>query len=236
MTVKRLAIIGDGKMGRSVALVAAASGWTITAHLGIGDNPDGRGITQESLNGAGVAIEFTEPRSAVGNIDACLAARCPVVVGTTGWYDQLAGVSERVERAHGSLFWAANFSLGANIMMALAHEAGRLVRGLPQFDAHLVETHHAMKQDAPSGTAVVINQAFAEGRGEPAPVTSIRTGSVPGTHELILDGAYEQLRIVHVARDRRIFAEGALAAAAWLGGRQGTFTMRDMLASAPEVP
>ena len=116
-----------------------------------------------------MAIEFTEPRSAVANIDACVAARCPVVVGTTGWYDELAAVTERVARADGTLFWAANFSLGANIMMALAREAGRLVRGLPQCDAHIVETHHTMKKDAPSGTAVLINQAFAEGRGEPAP-------------------------------------------------------------------
>ena len=235
MSAKRVAIIGDGKMGRSVAQVAEANGWTIVAHLGIVGNPGGRGITRQSLAGASVAIEFTEARSVVANVDACLAARCPVVVGTTGWYDHLPAVTASVERAGGSLFWAANFSLGANIMMALAREAGRLVRALPHFDAQIVETHHTMKQDAPSGTAVVVNQAFAEGRGEPARIASLRVGSVPGTHELILDGIYEQLRIVHEARDRRIFAEGALAAATWLGGRHGIFTMRDMLALHPEA-
>jgi 4-hydroxy-tetrahydrodipicolinate reductase len=92
-----------------------------------------------------------------------------------------------------------------------------------------VETHHAKKKDAPSGTAVALAKAASGGLKRPIPTTSVRTGSVPGTHELMFDGLYEQLALTHVARDRRVFAEGALAAADWLVGKRGVFTMRDML-------
>jgi 4-hydroxy-tetrahydrodipicolinate reductase len=103
-----------------------------------------------------------------------------------------------------------------------------LMRRLDGFDAHIVETHHTKKKDAPSGTALAIGEA-ANSLGKPIPTTSIRTGSVPGTHELIFDGAFEQLSLTHLARDRRVFAEGALQAADWLVGRHGVFTMRDVL-------
>ena len=97
------------------------------------------------------------------------------------------------------------------------------------FDAHLVETHHAQKLDAPSGTARLLATVAERARGRPVPITSVRTGHVPGTHELILDGPFEQVRLVHEARDRRVFASGALAAAKWLAGRRGVFTLDDYL-------
>jgi 4-hydroxy-tetrahydrodipicolinate reductase len=100
---------------------------------------------------------------------------------------------------------------------------------LGDFDAHILETHHARKKDAPSGTAIAIAKAASDQLERPIPTTSVRTGSVPGTHELIFDGAFEQISLTHVARDRRVFAEGALKAAEWLVGRSGVFTMRDVL-------
>jgi 4-hydroxy-tetrahydrodipicolinate reductase len=118
-------------------------------------------------------------------------------------------------------------------MIELARYAGVLMRSQQDFDAHIVETHHARKKDAPSGTAIAIGKAAGEALERPIPTTSIRTGSVPGNHELIFDGAFEQLSLTHVARDRRVFAEGALKAADWLPGKKGVFTMRDVLELTP---
>lgn len=227
--LRRLAIIGDGRMGRAVAQLAPERGWTVVAHIGPGANAHGAGITHDTLNGAQVAVEFTEPASALANASACIEAQCPVVIGTTGWYDELPTLERLAQSRRGSAFWAANFSLGANLLVELAREAGKRAREIPGLDVHIVETHHVQKKDAPSGTAIVIGRAVAEGFGREAPISSVRTGHVPGEHEIIFDGPFEQLRLTHVARDRRVFAEGALAAAAWLIGRQGLFTMRDLL-------
>lgn len=225
----RIAIIGDGKMGQAIAALAEENGCEVVALIGEDSNSGGKGITKATLNNAEVAIEFTEPGSALANIRACLAAGIPVVVGTTGWYDQLDKLTEEVGLAKGALLWSANFSLGVNVLVSLVRKAGELLAGTDAFDAHMVETHHAEKKDAPSGTARVLSQALSETLGKSAPITSVRTGSVPGTHEIIFDGKFEQIILTHVARDRRVFAEGALRAAKWLVGRNGVFTMADVL-------
>ena len=217
MTARRLAIIGLGKMGSAVRAIATDAGWTIAAEIASLTAAD-------QLIGADVAIEFTTPGSAVDNINVCLQANCPVVVGTTGWYQQMSSVVAAVQAHGGTIFWAPNFSIGANVLALLAAKA-RLALPLDQFPGAIVETHHAAKRDAPSGTALDIARGLEAG----APITSLRIGHVPGTHEVVFDGSYEQLRLEHVVRDRRVFAEGALAAAGWLIGRHGVFTMRDML-------
>jgi len=153
----------------------------------------------------------------------------PVVVGTTGWYDSLPEVTRIAKEADTGLLWSPNFSLGVSVLIELARYAGTLIRPLEGFDAHIVETHHSRKKDAPSGTAIAIGKAATDTLDRPIPTTSVRTGSVPGTHELIFDGLFEQLSFTHVARDRRVFAEGALKAADWLVGKRGVFTMRDVL-------
>jgi 4-hydroxy-tetrahydrodipicolinate reductase len=224
MSTLRIAVIGDGKMGHAIARFAADQKIDVTAMLG-----PGQAITRESLAGATVAIEFTEPTSAAANVRACLAAQCPVVVGTTGWYDQLDAVSHDVLGKHGAMLWSANFSLGVHLFAHLAEYAGELFARVPSFDAHLVETHHTAKKDAPSGTALMLSGAVEPGLGRAVPITSVRVGSVPGTHEIIFDGTYEQVTLTHLARDRRVFAEGAVAAARWLVGRTGVFTLADML-------
>jgi 4-hydroxy-tetrahydrodipicolinate reductase len=229
LSARKIAVVGDGKMGKAVADMARRRGWTVTAVLGEKENADGRGITRESLNGAEVAIEFTEPGSAVRNIRACIAAGCPVVVGTTGWYDDLPSVTADVATSDGAMLWAANFSIGIQIMLDLARRAGALVADLEGWSARIVETHHTEKKDAPSGTAIVIEQETRAAFGREIPIESVRTGTVPGTHELIFDSKPEQLRIIHDVRDRSVFAAGALAAADWLVGKRGVFTMRYFL-------
>jgi 4-hydroxy-tetrahydrodipicolinate reductase len=150
-------------------------------------------------------------------------------VGTTGWYDHLPAVAASVERNQGALLSATNFSLGVAIFEQIVTQAARLFANAPGFAPHLTETHHAAKQDAPSGTALTLGRSASNALGREIPVTSIRVGSVPGTHEFIFDAPFEQISLTHTARDRRVFAEGALAAAAWLIGRHGIFTMRDLL-------
>jgi 4-hydroxy-tetrahydrodipicolinate reductase len=224
----RVAMIGDGKMGRAVAGLAAERGIEVDATIGLEGNEHGAGITRERLEGADVAIEFTEPAAAADNALACVAAGVPVVVGTTGWYDRLPQVEAAVAASDGALLWAPNFSTGVILFRALLARAGPLFAG-SGFAARIVETHHAAKQDAPSGTAIALARAFGAAADGPPEITSIRVGHVPGTHELVLDGPFEQIRLAHEARDRCVFADGALRAAAWLRGRRGVFTMNDVL-------
>lgn len=226
MKKRRLAIIGMGRMGRAIEELAPGMGWDVCAMFDSGSAT----IAGESLRDADVAVEFTEPAAAVANIRACVMANCPVVTGTTGWYSELPTVQREVVETGGSLLWAPNFSLGVNALEALVRVAGRLLAGNGDFDAHIVETHHSAKRDAPSGTAVSLRDALAGALSRDVGVTSVRTGSVPGTHEVIFDAPFEQIVLRHEARDRRVFAAGALTAAAWLIGRSGVFTMRDVLA------
>jgi 4-hydroxy-tetrahydrodipicolinate reductase len=125
---------------------------------------------------------------------------------------------------------APNFSVGVAVFDRVVAEAARLFGRLEGFDAHLIETHHGAKRDAPSGTAGALAKSASAALGRTIPVTSIRTGHVPGTHEIVFDAPFEQVRLVHEARDRRVFAEGALVAARWLVGRRGVFTLADVLA------
>ncbi|MGI9089926.1 MAG: 4-hydroxy-tetrahydrodipicolinate reductase, partial [Gemmatimonadaceae bacterium] len=224
MNTARIAIIGHGKMGRAVEDVAAAAGLSVVAVL-----DRAAVINADSLCGANVAIEFSEPSSAIANAKACIDAECSVVIGTTGWYDQLDALAAYARERDGSILWSANFSLGVHALAQLVREAGVLFSSLGGFDAQIVETHHTAKKDAPSGTALLLQRQVESTLGRPVPITSIRIGSVPGTHELVLDAAFEQIVISHEARDRRVFAEGAIAAARWLVGRRGVFTLADVL-------
>ena len=226
-TTPRIVLLGMGRMGREVEALALERGITVVARLDVEEMAERRGA-MEALKGAEVAVDFTTPDAAVGNIELCLEAGCPVVVGTTGWYDQLDAVRTKVARAHGALLHAPNFSVGVALLKALSERAGELLAGLDGFDVHITDTHHAAKKDAPSGTALLLKSAL-DRAGLDAPITSIRTGQVPGRHEVCIDGAYEQVLLVHEARSRRVFADGALRAALWLRGRTGVFTMDDVV-------
>jgi 4-hydroxy-tetrahydrodipicolinate reductase len=215
-------------MGRAIEELAPSRGWNVAARLDEADTR--RGITRESLGGADVAVEFTTPESVAGNVRSLIEAGCPVVVGTTGWQDQRESVESLARERGAAMLTAANFSLGVNIFEQVAARAAALLSDT-SFDAHLVETHHSAKKDSPSGTALTLGRAAEGTWGKAIPITSVRTGSVPGTHEFIFDAPFETIRLAHVARDRRVFAEGALLAARWLIGRKGIFTMQDVLSS-----
>lgn len=222
----RVLVIGDGKMGKSVASIAVERGCTLVGVYGPADMQ--RGLARDV---ADVAIEFTEPKAAAANVRACLGARIPVVSGTTGWDVELERVRDEARSGGGTMLHAPNFSIGVQLMKQLVEVSARFSAGLTAqgFGLHLIETHHAEKLDAPSGTAKMLARVAASVLGRELPVTSVRVGRVPGTHELVLDAPFEQVRVTHEARDRRVFADGAVAAAKWLVGRQGVFTFEDFV-------
>ena len=226
----RFVIVGNGKMGRAVASLAEAKGHAIHAVIDAAGNAGGRGLTADRLSGADVAIEFTRPDAVVANLERLLEAGVPVVTGTTGWQGELARVSALVEQRGGALLHASNFSLGVHLFLRAAHDLARRFAGRQGFDAFILEEHHAAKRDAPSGTARELQaRVQAADAARPFPITSVRTGETPGTHLLAYDGAYERITLAHEARSREGFAAGALAAAEWLPGHRGVFTVEDML-------
>ena len=228
----KLAIVGMGKMGKAIAELAPSRGWEVVAELDHAKTS--QGITKQMLNGADVAVEFTTPEACVANVLALVSADCPVVVGTTGWYAKLPEVTNTVKDRNGAMLTATNFSLGVNIFEQIVETAAKLLGRAPSFEAHLTETHHSAKKDAPSGTAITLGKTASAAYGKEIPITSVRVGAVPGTHEFVFDAPFEQIHLEHIARDRRVFAEGALVAAAWLIGKRGVFTMRDVLAISPD--
>lgn len=226
----RLALVGDGRMSRAIQRLAEEQGHAVHTVVGGAENRDGGALTAERLAGVDVALEFTRPENAPANLLRLAALRVPVVTGTTGWLDRLPEVTAAVIAHRAALLHGANFAIGVQLFLRAAEALARQFAGRPEFGAWITETHHAGKRDAPSGTAVALVAALR--RGDPAravPVTSIRAGQVPGSHEVSFDAAGETIRLGHVARGREVFATGALAAAAWLPGRTGVFTFDQML-------
>ncbi len=225
-----LAIVGHGKMGRMIAQLAPASGFTVSCRLDSKSNLEGKGITKESLGGAEVAIEFTEPRAAVANIERLAAAGVHIVCGTTGWHADLPRVQHAVDRAGVALVWSRNFSIGVNIFTRVIAEAARLLKTQPEYAAWAWEIHHAAKKDAPSGTLLqLVEEMRHQGYALPVSVSSSRAGSHPGTHEIGFDSQADTITLRHAARSREGFAQGALLAAQWVHGRSGVYEFKDVL-------
>lgn len=224
----RLAIIGNGKMGKAIAALAAERGHTVHALIGKEENDGGKALTPGRLGGVDIALEFTSPEAAAANVRRLIEAGIPTVCGTTGW--DVADATELVTARRGSFLYAANFSLGIQVFLRAARELGRQLAGREGFGAFISEEHHATKRDAPSGTALLLQKRLREvDPGRDFPITSVRAGSTPGTHTIAYDGRYERIALTHVARSRDGFAAGALAAAEWLPGRSGVFSLEDML-------
>jgi 4-hydroxy-tetrahydrodipicolinate reductase len=158
------------------------------------------------------------------------ARRIPIVIGTTGWQEHEAAVRAAVADAGIGVVAAPNFAIGVNVFLAVAERLGALMAAQPSFGAWIHESHHAAKRDAPSGTALAMEQRLRrQGYSAEVPIASTRAGYIPGTHTLGFDAASETITLTHQARDRAAFARGALLAARWLHGRQGWFSMTDVL-------
>jgi 4-hydroxy-tetrahydrodipicolinate reductase len=226
----RLAIVGNGKMGRAVAELAEQRGHVVHAIIGREENAGGAALTRERLAGVDAAVEFTRPDAVVTNLERLIEAGIPTVTGTTGWTAELPRIARLVEARQGALLHAANFSIGVHLFLRAARDLAARFAGRPEFDSFILEEHHAAKLDAPSGTAAALRGRLRE--ADPArefPITSVRAGSIPGTHVVTYDGPHDTVALSHVARSRRGFAAGAVAAAEWLPGRPGVHDFEEML-------
>jgi 4-hydroxy-tetrahydrodipicolinate reductase len=215
-------------MGREIEAAAAGRGHDIAWRLPSKENSRSAGITPERLSAADVVFEFTAPAAAVENLLALAAGGARVVCGTTGWSRDLPRVTEAFERGGGALVHATNFSVGVRHFFSLAAAAARLYTPAG-YAAYVVEEHHAAKRDAPSGTARTVADIFAKETGQALSVTSVRAGTIPGTHRLVFESPEDEVEIVHRARGRAGFAKGAVWAAERLAGKRGVFEFGELL-------
>lgn len=222
----KIALIGYGKMGHAIEALAAERGHVVTVKI---DKDDPWPAEMD----VDVAIEFTMPATAVGNMLRCLETDMPVVCGTTGWYADYEKVVSECRRRNGRLFTATNFSIGMNIMFALNARLAELMRGRDDYKVSISETHHIHKLDAPSGTAITLQEQIVENGGRTAdsiPIASFREGEVPGTHTVVYDSEIDTITLTHEAHSRKGLALGALLAAEFLAkAAPGVYTMKDIL-------
>jgi 4-hydroxy-tetrahydrodipicolinate reductase len=223
--MKKLAIVGYGKMGRMIEALAPEYGFAVAARIDVNDD-------MAAASGTDVAIEFSMPEAAVGNVEKLALLGVPVVVGTTGWLSEMDRIRAAAE-AHGTgVVWSPNFSIGVNVFSRLVKEAARLLANEEQYGAWAWEVHHSTKKDAPSGTLLkLVNDMKAAGYQRNIDVGSNRAGAHPGTHEIGFDSAADTITLRHAARSREGFARGALKAAQWIPGKKGVFEFSDVLFS-----
>jgi 4-hydroxy-tetrahydrodipicolinate reductase len=226
----RVLLVGHGRLGRAIEALCPAHGIEIAGILDEVNNAGGCALVEGRWKDVDVAIDASTPDAFVENFPKLLRLGFNLVVGTTGWQAHEARVREAVEHAGIGAVVAPNFSIGAAVLDDLATRAVRLLAAQPDYSAWIHEAHHAAKLDAPSGTALRLKRAMeATGHVRPIDVSSTRAGFIPGTHMAGFEGRHESLAITHTVRDRAVFAEGAIAAARWVHGRTGWFTMRDVL-------
>jgi 4-hydroxy-tetrahydrodipicolinate reductase len=231
-----LLLLGRGKTGSLVAEVARQRKHEIQI-AGADDNAACAALTSEKLRDTDAVIDFTTPHSILAHIEACVRAGKNMVVGTTGWYAELDRVRALVEQ-HGTGFvYAANFSVGVNLFFDVARAAAAALRH--DYSGQIFERHHVHKKDAPSGTAIAIQQVIREANAHDASaqnkdinkdieITSFREGDVVGMHEVILESSADRIYLCHDAKSRRGFAEGAVRAAEWLTGKKGFYDFKDV--------
>ena len=225
----RILLIGHGRMGQLIEQLAGQHGCEIAAIAEI-DRPVAAALDNVQGPPVDVAIDFSQPEAVPANIRALAARQVSVVVGTTGWQQHERELRVLAGQAGIGVLAAANFSLGVHVFAVVVEQAARRFGALDQVGAWIHEAHHSAKLDAPSGTALMLKKVMEDaGYLAGIDMSSTRAGSIPGMHEVGFDGAAETVTLTHTVRDRSVFAHGALEAAKWLHGRQGWFTMRDMI-------
>ncbi len=226
----RLLLIGYGRMGKLVDQLSESYGCEVIGRLDIDTNAGGAGITTERVQDVDVAIDFSTADAVIDNLPRLADLGVNLVVGTTGWQANEDAMRQIAAAASIGVVAAANFSLGVNLFLALTERAAELFEPRPEFGAWIHEIHHAAKIDAPSGTALALqNKMQQRGYSSQIDMASTRAGSAPGTHTVGFDGPVESIVLTHSTRDRATFARGALEAARWVQGRKGWFSMRDVL-------
>jgi 4-hydroxy-tetrahydrodipicolinate reductase len=234
----KIALIGYGKMGRTIEKIALSRGHQIVAKI---DPVNGEDFTSPSLKEADVAIEFTRPETAFINYLECFRLNLPVVSGTTGWLERMDEIKALCEKGH-TFFYASNFSIGMNLFFEINKRLAQLMNSQPQYEVSMTEVHHIHKLDAPSGTAITLAEGILENlsrkkyweldkasTGDVIGIKAVREGEVPGTHIINYISDVDEITIEHKVTSRDGLAFGAVLAAEFAISRKGFLTMSDML-------
>jgi len=234
----KIAILGYGKMGKVIEEIALQRGHSVTLKV----NRENLYFDKRLLENCDAAIEFSSPESAVDNINKCFDANVPVIVGTTGWYDDFNAVQERCKAENRGLLYATNFSVGVNIFYEINRKLAALMDANNQYEVEVEEIHHTQKLDAPSGTAISIAEGIIDSLSRKLSwrndtnvsenelaIESKRIEDVPGTHIVKYESDIDIVEIKHEAKNRKGFAFGAVLAAEYMNDKKGVFTMKDVL-------
>jgi 4-hydroxy-tetrahydrodipicolinate reductase len=221
----KILVLGRGKTGSMVGEVARHRGHEVSV-LCAADNVEGSGLTAVRLSEVAAVIDFTSPHAVLTNIEACVRSAKNMVVGTTGWYAEIPRIKKLVHESGSGLLFGANFSVGVNLFYEIARTAAAALQH--DYSGQIFERHHSGKKDAPSGTAVTLQEIMQGACGTKLEITSFREGEVVGLHELVLNSDADRIYLCHDAKSRRGFAEGAVRAAEWLVGRKGFFDFKDV--------
>lgn len=243
----KIALLGYGKMGQQIEKIANERGHQIVLKINEDNLQD---LTPANISEADVAIEFSTPHTVLQNVQFCLNNNTPIIIGTTGWYDELENVKKQCAEANGAVFYATNFSIGVNLFFALNEKLASLMQSHTEYEVEVEEIHHTQKLDSPSGTAITIVEGIfanypqkkqwenhvqiTDEKGKASGndklmITSIRKDAVPGTHTVTYQSAVDKIDITHTAFSRKGFAQGAVLAAEWIIDKKGIFTMNDLL-------
>jgi len=235
----KIALIGYGKMGKAIEGIAIERGHEIVLRI---DAENTEALNNDNLQQADVAIEFTNPDSAINNITQCFDAGIPVVCGTTGWLEHWEKIKSDCDNKNATLLYASNFSIGVNLFFELNKKLAQLMQNRPEYNCSIEEIHHTAKKDAPSGTAITIAENIIASNpnkknwvlGETADINSLsitskRIDPAPGTHIVSYNSVIDSIEIKHTAHNRIGFATGAVLAAEFLLGKKGVYGMGDVL-------
>lgn len=234
----KVALLGYGKMGKVIEPILLERGHDVVLKAN-----SIQPASVENIKGCDVAIEISQPHLALQHIQMCVEAQVPIVVGTTGWYDELEKVKDLVTQQQQKLLYATNFSIGVQLTFQLNKILAKWMNALPQYHPEIEEIHHTAKLDAPSGTGITLAEGILENLDRKnqwvnhsssseneLPLTSVRTENVPGTHTVTYVSPVDSITLQHTAHNRQGFALGAVLAAEWLPNQpEGMYTMQDFL-------
>lgn len=235
----RIAILGYGKMGKTIEQIALGRGHQISFKVNIDNLDDLYKIKRDNTD---AVIEFTQPESAYSNLKYCIENNLPIVSGTTGWLSKKTEIEQLCQAHKGAFFYASNFSIGVNLFFQLNKQLARLMEPYQEYKASMEEVHHTEKKDAPSGTAITLAEGLMQNypkkkewintsdeTPEKLNIISKREANVPGTHTVFYSSEIDTIEITHTAHSRQGFATGAVVAAEWLKDKVGIYGMQDML-------
>jgi 4-hydroxy-tetrahydrodipicolinate reductase len=235
----KIALIGYGKMGKAIESIALEKGHEVVVTIDLNNAAD---LNKDHMSKADVAIEFTGPHSAFGNVMKCLEIGVPLVCGSTGWLEHWNEAKSFCEKQNGTLIYASNYSIGVNLFFELNTRLAKLMSGYPEYNVVMEEIHHTQKKDAPSGTAITLAEQVLANipskkiwvnhpaqNPEELEIISARIDPAPGTHKIRYASAVDDIEIIHTAHNRTGFAGGAVLAAEFAIDKKGIFGMKDVL-------